>query len=236
MDGKTHESLPKSFTAMVRADGRDIAVPNGQVYITHEQAERLYGDPKDEVGSLDPKSMVGALFDLKNALMEIVVKRGGDKLESPLNGDFTELARLNESLTALLSHAKKGGFFSYQKREGLERLLGSKKVPIGELTEVLSQGQWHIDANSSALGAMAPFLEIKNFLGWVSNALEMAERYRGDLGEAQYTKLLQRFQTAARASGMSENFIALLPEAVSDPAEPKPRTIDVTPNSSTRTR
>lgn len=56
---------------IIQFGGKEIVVPANRPYITPAQARALYG-PTD---SLDPRSVLGALFDLKSEVMQVVADK-----------------------------------------------------------------------------------------------------------------------------------------------------------------
>lgn len=185
-----------------RKDGTPAASPG--VYITHEQAARLYGDPgKPTYGN--PNSVLGLLFDIKGALLRLLTKKGAGEAEpsSQLNKDFSDVFRFYLTLYALLSHGKDGGLF-------VKTGWGRKK-PLGAVTEILPENTslYRRDGEESLDSVMV--LETRRFAGWFKNVFQMLERYKDDLGEAQYNSLRERLQAALEASGIYEGPAGLLP-------------------------
>jgi hypothetical protein len=232
MDSREH--LPTPVAAVTTTTDSAVAAAKGP-YITHEQARRLYGDQ----GSVfHPTSLLGALFKLKSELMHVIVPLGGGKAtDSQLDRDYSDVARLQTALCELLDHAKEGGLYFTEERNGLKKILGKKLIPIGEATALLPKEQNSlVSKNGEPKGNIAPFLETERFVGLVYTAFEIANRYKKDLGEEKYNALVRKVRSALAASGLSEGIAGLLPPATAREDGSAVKLINDDPNAPQRGR
>jgi hypothetical protein len=163
----------------------------------------LHGN--DRLGSLAPNSVLGALYNIKDALMKIVLKlnraakiTAGNTTVPAKNEPVTQLAQdvsdigfLDQILLAILSHAKDGGYHFPQERQGWSKILGTKATPLGKAVEILPK-EIRLHVKDGNIDLPAFFLETNRFMDLLHRAFDMMERYRGELGEDQYRKLHER--------------------------------------------